>query len=259
MSIVTSKSFDGKHECLFDEESHTYKLDGKPVPGTTTFNKEAYPESPQLVSWKVGQGATYAVEALMEMARNNQIPDADSIKQIIKESKTAFRKFSQKAASIGTVLHDYAYCNEINKPFDDYELVRHPDAHKVLACVAKFKEWKEGNKDELIASEVVVASAEHQFAGKFDRLSRRGGMVVLSDFKTSSGIFIDQWIQLATYRLAIKEWMNVEVDALEILRFGKTDAEFETKIVTDKEEIAKYTEQALRNRETYDFRKRFDN
>ncbi len=258
MALIVSKSSDGKHEVVFDEEPHCYYLDSEPVVGVTTFNKNAYPESPQLTSWKVGQGAKHVIEALLEKARLNENVDEEWIAETVKSSKAAWKSSASKAASIGTLLHEYAECNEAGKEFNDYRLVEHMDAPKVLACVAKFREWKEKNQDEIISSEGVVASVCHRFAGKYDRLSRRRGRVVLSDFKTSSGIFIDNWLQLASYRLALKEWAGVEVDALEVIRFGKTDADFETKLVTDKTLMDAYEAQAMRNRQTYEFIKTYD-
>lgn len=262
MSIVTTKSLDGLHEAVFEEDAekkiHRYWLDREPTPGVTTFNKDAYPESFFLVGWKIGQGAKFVMDSLLEKARLNEAIDEKWIEQTIKSSKVAFKKAAKEAADIGTLLHDYAYCHETEKPFDDYELIKHPDAQKVLACVAKFKEWKQQNVDEIILSETVVASVRYQFAGKFDRLVRRNGLVILSDFKTSRGIYTDQFIQLASYKIAIEEWLGMQVHGLEVLRFGKDDAEFETKLVTDKDEINAYESQAKRNRETYGFRQRFD-
>jgi hypothetical protein len=97
------------------------------------------------------------------------------------------------------------------------------------------------------------------FCGKFDRLARRPGVgLVLSDFKTSSGIYADQKIQLAAYAVAIEFWMGLTVDAIEILRFGKDDGEFETELVTSKAAIHEFMQQAKRCRATYEFKKQWD-
>jgi hypothetical protein len=126
---------------------------------------------------------------------------------------------------------------------------------KLLNGIGKFKTWKEGNKDELIASESLIASPTHLFCGKFDRLARRNGRLILDDFKTSNSIYLDHFIQLGAYSIAIREWLGMNVEGLEILRFGKDDGEFETLLIDDPKEIKMFEEQAIRCRQTYEFRK----
>ena len=54
-------------------------------------------------------------------------------------------------------------------------------------------------------------------------------MVTLTDYKTSSGFFIDQFIQLAAYGLAIKEWLGIVVENFEIVRFDKKTGNLSTR------------------------------
>lgn len=256
--VIESTSKDGLHDVHFDEEAHLYELDGKPVPGVTTFIKAGWPESPYLTGWKIGEGAKYAIQELIAASRRLDPLTEELIDGIVKRSKNAYLVSSRAAASVGTVVHDYAYANENGQEFDEKKILEHPNAVKVLACIAKFKEWKEFNRDTIVACEAVVGSSRYSYGGKFDRLATRNGLLVLSDFKTSSGIFGDFWLQLAAYKIAIEEWIGKTVDALEIIRFGKTDGAFETKLIDDKDQIREFEMQTLRNRETYEFRKQHD-
>jgi hypothetical protein len=179
--------------------------------------------------------------------------------QIAKKATTAYKKEAEEAAGIGSIVHDYAYLTETGKQSEATEMLvkqyKSPNWEKISNGVNKFIAWKKENEDELVDSEQIVASVVHHFGGKFDRLARRDGVLILSDFKTSNGIYPDQFIQLAAYRIAIKEWMGLDVKMLEILRFGKEDGEFHTLLIDDEAEIDELTNQAIRCRQTYEFTK----
>jgi hypothetical protein len=239
---------------------HRYALNGEHAPGVTTFIKAGYPESFNLSNWKIGQGAEYVMKLLKRMGREKPLKIDDKVsEQLIKRAKKAYQKEAKEAAGIGSIVHDYAYLVELGRLHEATDMLKkHKDTDqwdKIINGVRKFESWYKENMDELINSEQIVASVEHSYAGKFDRLAKRDGIFILSDFKTSNGIYIDQFIQLAAYRLAIKEWLNINIGALEILRFGKEDGNFHTLLINDKEEIQTLTEQAIRCRQTYQFRK----
>lgn len=258
MALITTNSLNGAHFLEFDEDAHKYWLDRKLVPGVTTAIKGGSPESPGLTSWKVGEASKYAVQAVLNEASSGSILTDKLLAQIVKDSKTAYRKSSAEAASVGSLVHDYAYCTENNKYFDDSRILEHPDSQKVLSCIAKFREWRAHNLDQMILAEVCVASVKHQIGGKFDRLIKRGDKTILGDFKTSNRIYIDNWLQLALYRVLIKEWLGVIVDGIEVIRFGKTDEDFEVETITSKKQIKAFEQAAIRAVETYKFYAKHD-
>jgi len=250
------------HKLVFNDKEHLYTLDDKPIRGVTTINKEGYPISFALTGWMVGEGAKFAIEKLKELQQSKKRITEDAIVKIVKSSKVAYRKVAKKSADIGTKVHDLCYYHELGdqQMFDSLmiEIAGLPDEDKIHNCIELFSKWKKENRDDFIMSEALVASPTHWYAGKFDRLVNRNGKVILSDFKTSSGIFVDMFIQLAGYAYAIKEWYGITVDGIEIIRFGKYDAAFETKLVTDPQEIKDYTDQFLRNVKTVEFRYKYD-
>lgn len=256
-TVLTSKSFDGKHTIAFNEATHRYKLDGKAVVGCTTFIKAGYPTSMGLIKWMQGQAIRYTIDWISE----HGLPDEEQQKEVYKEAKAANEKASGDAAAMGTLTHDYAYLAELNRTEEletliaKIESLPEETSYKIKSAIDKFKAWKEGNQDELISSETLVASPHHLFCGKFDRLARRSGRLILSDFKTSGSLYLDQWIQLGAYALAIKEWLGLDIEGLEVLRFGKEDGEFQTLLVDKPEEIKEFQAQAVRCRETYEFTK----
>lgn len=264
--LIQSKKND--HYLTFNDTSHRYTLDGEHVPGVTTFIHGGYVTSQQLISWMKGQTAAAMFEQLTFEESGTWQPkgglwpvNKTKRDELIKEAKARDKKTSGEAADIGTFTHDYAYYTETNQPDKlletDKRILLHPDKDKIISCIEKFKDWKQKNVDVMVASEEIVASVEHDFGGKFDRLTERNGVLVLSDFKTSSGIFIDQKIQLAAYRLAIREWMGLDVKAIEILRFGKEDGTFETELVDKPETLQELEEQAIRCRKTYAFASKY--
>ena len=258
MGLIQSEK-DGSY-LTFDEEKHSYTLNGEAAVCVTTFIKGGLPTSEPLINWRAGKAAEYVVGFFQDWRTSeDEFPDAKALKEVVKRAKQAFKAHSDAAANIGSIVHDYAYLTELGRLDMANVLLAnnadHPGRDKILNGVEKFLEWKKENKDELLKSEAIVASVRHHFGGKFDRLARRGNKIVLSDFKTSSGIFPDQFIQLGAYALAIEEWLDVRIDAVEILRFGKEEGEFEVKGFNKKAELKAFREQAIRCRETYEFNK----
>ena len=273
MALIQSTK--DKHFLTFDDIKHSYTLDGRHVPGVTTAMKGGYPQSMQLTSWMIGQGAEYTYERLIEESTHEgnfvEWPSEATKKEIIKGARTASKKVAEEAAGIGTIVHDYAYLTELGKIEDATKLVADnvdsPNWESINNGIKKFTGWKEENKDEIVSSEAIVAHVcpMHEgkeddtalcscYGGKFDRLAKRGDLLVLSDFKTSSGIYVDMFIQLAAYTIAIDQWLGLKVDAVEILRFGKEDGELQT-LMMKGQDIEKFKQQAIRCRETYEFRK----
>ncbi len=263
MDLIRSEK--NGHVLTFNEKSHRYTLDEKPAKGVTTINKQGYPESFFLTNWKIGQGALFVAKKLLtfykwkfrKKPKKFLKPMVKQLEWIVKKSKRSYMRTSKKAADIGSIVHDYVNAFERQVQFDMNIIERHVDRVKIEMCLKKFVAWKSKNKDEMVASEEIVASPTYWYAGKFDRLSRRNGLVILSDFKTSSGIYTEMFIQLAGYAIAIKEWLGIDVNGIEIVRFGK-DGVFETRLVTDVAEITDYMDQYIRNLSTCNFRKKYE-
>ncbi len=259
--IESSTSFDGKHTIEFNEASHRYKLDGKACVGVTTFLKGGLPTSQGLISWQKGQALEYLWaqlvdrgSALSDLTEEELLPyKAD----LFKKAKLADRGTAQGAADVGTVLHALAEHKARGETMQVVELldkVRGVEKWpQIESCFLKYLDWDAQNKGEFLASEQLIASPQYLFCGKYDLLSKRNGKIVLSDYKTSKAIFLEHKIQLAAYRLALRQWSNIHVDAIEILRFSKEGGTFETCLVDNPTELQALEEQAVRCRQTYGF------
>ena len=252
--VMVSRSFDNKHVIEFNEGSHRYKLDGKQACGVTTFIKGGYPTSQGLISWQKGQALEHLWNATV-----NQTVALETKPELFKAAKAADRAVSQEAADIGSIIHEFCFLFETGGDKDGLsktvaDLPEEP-RQKIYNGIEKFKSWRSTTDDRLHSVEALVASPAHLFCGKFDKLAYRSGKLILSDYKSSKSIYLDMFVQLGAYAIAIQEWLGLRVEGLEILRFGKEDGEFETMLVDDPIEVLTFKKQAVRCRETYEFTK----
>lgn len=268
-TVLGSKSFDGKHQIQFNEGSHRYKWVcpchvKETSVGVTTFLKGGYPTSMGLISWFKAQTAEAVFQALTVPGEDGFYPrdsfypiGNETKKEIIKTAKMADRAVSQEAADVGTVVHEYCYLNDTTGvPNELMQTIATLEARDlIMAGINKYKAWSDQNKDKLVAAEGLIASPTNLFCGKFDRLATRKGKLILGDYKTSKSIYLDQFIQLGAYSIAVREWLGLQVQGLEVLRFGKDDGAFETMLIDDPNEIKAFEAQALRCRATHEFRK----
>lgn len=233
------------HTLTFDPNprKHIYTLDGNIVPGVTTVNKKGYPTSEKLLNWFMKNGR-------------------------------ASKQIASEAADVGKLVHKYAELKIAGtieqfdwKPVDESEFKR-----EIKNSIALFEAWFKTNNTKTIASELMVASPTYQFAGTLDRLSSNAhDEAGIEDYKTSSGFFIDQFVQMAGYKIALYEWKGIEAKWFRINLFSKKDADFHTLLVNregwfldgelykqDPYAMQKLESQFLRNRKTYAFVAEYD-
>lgn len=230
MATKDLESTSNGHQLKFNAKTHRYWMDGKPIKGVSSI-KDAHPKGEGLTNWKIKQGIEQAMPMYRAMFSEHGLafePSATYLEKQIEELMIEVKKGkkAQKAADIGTLLHEYAYCKENHLPFDNEQVLTHPDKEKVQNAIVNFEAWHQTSKDIVVKSEQIVGSWTHWFAGTFDRLVSRNGLIVLSDFKTSGSISLEHKLQLAGYRILIREWLGIEVQALEILRFDKDEVDF---------------------------------
>lgn len=248
------QSHDKAHVLEFNEKVHRYKLDGSYVPGVTTLIKATLPEGEGLINWRVKQSVKWISE--WWRAREDH-PHPNTIEEAEKSSLTAYREKLDQAGSIGTALHNYIEAIEADRPPAAHGLKGDLEAAFTKAVAAYNVYTHDHGPIKLLHAELGIASPTYEYAGKFDRMHLRDGKTVLSDFKTSKAIYPSQLIQLGGYSLAIREWMGIDIDELEILRFGK-DGEFEPLTIVNKAVILELEAQFVRCRETHAFLKKYD-
>lgn len=222
-----------------------YKLNGFAVPSVTTFIKAGLPTSEQLIGWKIGKGAEFAHDNVNKFPREN----------VIKAAKAAWKTSTEEAQGVGVAIHSYAELSSLGKHEEALaELQKSKDSpqwDEILSAAHKVDEFMAQNNDVMLHTEAIVASSKHGFAGRFDRLVRRGGYTIMSDFKTSKSFYVEQFIQDAAYAIAVEEWLDIKVNAFEVIRFGKVGGDFKQLLITEPQEVARLKAQALRCLDTY--------
>lgn len=190
-------------------EAHTtYKnLEGRKLPSVTTvLNVLA---KPQLILWSHKLGL-----------------EGKDLKAV-----------QDSAMSTGTLLHYLIACElKGEKPeqayLDEFTL---RDQRHCNNCLLSWDEWKKDKVIEVVALEQPMVSEKFQYGGTPDLLAYINGKLCLCDFKSSNGIYIDYWYQLAAYEQLIVESAPLPlIERFHILRFGKDEgSDFEDKHLTD--------------------------
>lgn len=247
-----NRSFDNLHVLEYKAKRHTYTLDEEPVPGVTTFIKASLPEGEAIIQWRT----QHACQAMAVWSKSLEYPPSSREEnKAIRDSLLAYKAALSDAGNIGTALHEYIELYEAAGSDNERQsIVRRFDGEGAAELQRARFSYNTHRASQpplaLIFSEQSVASVTGQYAGTFDRLHKREGKVVLSDFKTSKRAYFSHWVQLGAYSLAIREWLGITVEELEILRFGK-DGSFEALTETDSDAILGWEQQAIRCRQTF--------
>lgn len=199
----------------FEEKRHRYTIDGKPITSVTTalnvINK------PALVGWASKMASLHWVE--------NYRPNMDEIdlQEMDRAARGAHRRSATRAADIGTLTHLFAeqYARGL-----DPEIPANPEAAN--ACNL-FLQWVDEHEVEFIDTEFKVLSITPgcEYCGTCDLDIVVDGRRAIADIKTSSACFPEFGYQLAAYQMARTAETKDSYDTRLILRFGKTDGEFE--------------------------------
>jgi len=147
-----------------------YYVDGLRVPGATT----------------VVDVLGYNKRALIGWARKTALAGEDPF------------KVRDEAADIGTIAHGLIEELLTGREFPRGE---YPPAYVETAegCLGGFEEWVEKNNVEAVGSEVQLTHKDLYYGGTIDFEAVVDGMYSLIDFKTSSSIWMEHRIQLASY------------------------------------------------------------
>lgn len=129
-----------------------------------------------------------------------------------------------RAADSGTLCHEMIDCHLHGRPFMSGD---HPASviEKAEHAFLGFLQWAEQSKLALAASEVSLVSERFQFGGTFDGAFIAGTLRLL-DYKTSSGIYTDQIVQVAGGYSLLWEEHNPDkpLHGVDILRISKPNA-----------------------------------
>ncbi|MDE1868081.1 MAG: hypothetical protein KGI08_10295 [Thaumarchaeota archaeon] len=214
------KLYNNTVDLFFDEENHKYFVNELPVDGTTgilsVINK------PALLGWAV----KVTVEFLANVLKPGVALDEVQIKALLEGAKRAHRQKKTDAADIGTFVHDWI------KDYIAGKKPAPPVNEQIKNAVDTFLSWEKDQKVEFLESERAIYSKQYGYAGTLDFIAKIGGKTVLGDFKTSSGIWDEYFLQIAAYQQAyLEEFPDKTIVGGVIVRIGK-DGTLETKETT---------------------------
>jgi hypothetical protein len=136
-----------------------------------------------------------------------------------------YRKVRDRAAEIGTVTHFLieSYFHGWEPDLSEYSPADIERAQVAFQNFLSF--WKE-QELTVLEPEVQLVSEKHLFGGTIDAPSiDKEGRIVLLDWKTSSGIYLSQKLQLAAYeRLWNENRPDQRVQRRAVVRIGKEKA-----------------------------------
>jgi hypothetical protein len=193
--------FDGDSvDIEFSKGRHTYRVGGEYVPSVTTIlgviNK------PALMPWAAKEGARWF-------------------------KRGAFRATSKEARDIGTAVHKW--CEQaINWKLGNGEEPTMLTDERAVSAIDGFRDWIAQNNIEWISSEERVYNRQYNYAGTVDAVAYVNDEFCVIDFKTSSGIWDEYFLQVAAYAEAVAQVHGDAIESAWILRFDKKTGEFES-------------------------------
>lgn len=191
MVTRTSKT---THGLAFTPGNHTYRLDGKPVPGVTTILGVL--DKPAIPKWAAKVVAEYvadhpdAIEVLRDSGRNALV---NTLKEVPWQAR-------DKAADRGSTLHDFAdkILNGVELDIDDVPADLVPVLENAIAFL---DEWE----IQPLLIEAPVASRTDWWAGTLDLVAdyvhpvtKKAGRAVF-DWKSGKALYPEYAWQMCAY------------------------------------------------------------
>ncbi len=185
----------------FNEASHRYRLDGRPVTGVTTILGGGIPK-PALVWWAPGVTAKWVTDP-ENAGKLNELLAGDQ-ESAIKFLQSLPNKERDSAAERGTEVHDLAEklatTGEVDAP------------EELVGFIEGYLDFLDRWQITPVLVEVVLANREHWYSGKVDLLATSpllmsqadidAGKVIQIDLKTSKGVYFETALQTAAYSRA---------------------------------------------------------
>lgn len=216
------KLYNGTINVSFNENNHAYLVNGErckiSVTGVTGMM-----DKPALKFWSVKMMKEY----LLDWINKNSL-DQESLISAIEEGSKAHTKFKEQAADMGTLVHNWAeqYILYELKLIKDKPVIDKKADEKVKNGILAFLQWINEHKIKFIASEQLLYSKKYKYCGLADCIAKVDGKLTLVDFKTSSGIYPEFWLQVAAYRGADEEERGTKYENNIIIQFNKETGDF---------------------------------
>lgn len=203
--VVQHSLYGGRVLLEFDTVRHRYyvvDLDGRErhvVPGVTSIL--GVMNRPALINWAASQAAEYVAASL----KPGEALDDEQIQALVDGARTAYRRTRDRAAEIGTVVHEWIE-RYAGAAIRGHRLrIPLPENEQARRGVEAFIGWTEAHDVKFLESERPIYSRSGDYAGTVDIIAEVNGVLSVLDVKTSTRVYPQYALQLAAYWLAWEE------------------------------------------------------
>lgn len=170
----------------------SYTWQGRDLPSVTSIRRIAgLPHG--LHQWAINQVISHALDHWPELTERLAGGDPGQLKAVRQELRSAATAQRDKAADLGTAVHDAAA-----RRLSPLEV-----PPEVAPRLRQYLDWLSVSGAEILATERQVWNLALGYAGSFDLLVRlRDGSIHLVDLKTGKGTYPEYALQLFAYAMA---------------------------------------------------------
>lgn len=206
-----SHVFYGK-ELTFNEARHMYFWNGEHVRSVTTILGVI--AKPMLIPWAANMVAEH-IKANCPFSEGKFFVNEDALEQ----ARKAHAKKKTDAGDAGSLVHKFAEdaLRGLNPIYPIVGLTTEQAGEVINGCKA-FEKFRAAHDLKPIYVERRIFSKQHMYAGTADFWGHVDGRLGILDFKTSSGVWDEFWLQTAGYEVAITEELY-DGDAEHLWRF----------------------------------------
>jgi CRISPR/Cas system-associated exonuclease Cas4 (RecB family) len=199
--------YNGAVNIEFDPDKHYYHVVGsnaKPDGVTTILG--LIPK--YLLPWVARTTADYIHAGILERLAGEGAVEPTFLASLCDEAKKEHTRKKEAAGDVGTLVHAFAE-DIIVTGYGDMSVL---PAKAKPGCQAFLQWWGSVEIDPAtIESERIVFSRRLFYCGTCDLFATINGKPTVVDFKTGSGFYEDQPLQLAAYAMAIEEELGIEI------------------------------------------------
>lgn len=139
-----------------------------------------------------------------------------------------YKTIRDSSAARGTVIHDCIEACLLSTEFPDMSKFSSGDCGIILKAVQEFKMWLDKQKGfKVIDVELVMSSDKLGYGGTLDLYCIHNGKKSIIDFKTSKAVYLEHYLQQASYKL-LKEEQGDEVEKIKLLKVNETGCKLTT-------------------------------
>ena len=165
---------------------------GRDLPSVTSLRRLAgLPFG--LHQWAIGKVVEHTIDHWSEIGERLSRGTTVDVQLVRKELRAAATAERDRAASLGTAVHDAAALGKTPEQVP----------HEVAPRLRQFLAWKAASQAEVVAAEFQVFSTTYGYAGSCDAMVRfPNGSLWIVDYKTGKGIYAEHALQLMAYTMA---------------------------------------------------------